>query len=217
MSVMKKWLSVILGIGLLAAAHTAGAETNVDLRLKLGSSAGVDKVEFSNIDQSDASQSDSGNFQIEAAFTPRQSSPVNFVGTIGLFSRNHEGHVTDPVFPTDVKYDASGVSGSVGVSVAANEDFHFEGRLELASGSGKPTLSTPFVVWNPTKEGSYTATSVILGGYYTISKPGLQVGLELGTQSFKGEFQIWNNAGFWSDGNVKGSGGIANLIIGYRF
>jgi hypothetical protein len=217
MSIKKKWLSVILGICFVAAAHAAIAETNVDLRVKLGSSAGVDKTEVTNIVQTDTSQSDSGNFQIEAAFTPQQSSAANFVGTVGLFGRNHKGQIADPVLPTDVEYSAAGLSGSAGISIAATENFHFEGRFELALGAGKPTLTTPFFTWNPTKEGSYAATSLILGGYFTISKPGLQLGLELGAQSFVGNFQIWNNAGFWSDGKVKGSSGTANLVIGYRF
>jgi len=93
----------------------------------------------------------------------------------------------------------------------------FEGRFELALGSGNPTLNTPSFTWNTTRKGLYTATSLILGGYYTISKPRLQPGLELGAQSFVGKFQIWNTAGFWADGKVKGSGGTANLVIGYRF
>jgi len=216
MSIRKKWLAGILCICFVAAAHVAVAETGVDLRVKLGSAAGVDTLEFSNIGTFDASQSDSGNFQVEVAFTPEQG-PVNFVGTVGLFGRNHEGHIVDPFEPTDVKYEAGGLSGSAGVSIKANENLHFEGRLELAVGSGKPTLTTPFVIWNPVKEGGYAATSLILGGYFTISKPGLQLGLELGAQSFVGNFQIWNNAGFWADGKVKGSGGTANLVIGYRF
>jgi hypothetical protein len=217
MSIKKKWLSVILGVCFVVTAHAAVAETNVDMRVKLGSAAGVDTTEVTNIGQADTSQSDSGNFQIEVAFTPRQGPGANFVGTIGLFGRNHKGHVPDPVLPTDVEYSAAGLSGSAGISIAANEKFHFEGRFELDLGVGEPTLTTPFVTWNPTKEGGYAATSLILGGYFTISKPGLQIGLELGAQSFVGNFQIWNNAGFWSDGKIKGSGGTANLVIGYRF
>ncbi len=217
MSIRKKWLAGVLCICFIATAHVAVAETGVDLRVKLGSAAGVDKVEFSDTGTFNASQSDSGNFQIEVAFTPEQG-PVNFVGTIGIFGRNHQGHIDDPFFvPTDVKYDAGGLSGSAGVSIKANENLHFEGRFELDLGSGKPTFTSPFVIFNPVKEGSYAATSLILGGYFTLSKPGLQLGIELGAQSFTGNFQIWNNAGFWEDAKVKGSGGTANLVIGYRF
>ena len=217
MSNKKKWLSVILGIGLLAAAQAAVAETNIDVRVKLGSAAGVEKVELTNIGTADASQSDSGNFQIEVAFTPQTNPDANFVGTLGVFGRNHKGHIADPVLPTDVEYSAAGLSGSAGVSIKANENLHFEGRFELALGEGKPTLTTPFIAWNATEEGGYSAASLILGGYFTISKPGLQLGLELGAQSFVGNFKILNNAGYWTDGKVKGSGGTANLVIGYRF
>lgn len=213
MSSRKKWLSVILGICFVAAAaQVAVAATGIDLRMKLGSAAGVDTIEFSDTGTFDASQSDSGNFQIEVAFTPQQGPGANFVGTVGIFGRDHEG--SDPFSAADVEYSAAGLSGSVGVSIKANENFHFEGRLELALGSGEPTFSPSF---GPTREGSYAATSLILGGYYTLSRPGLQLGLELGAQSFVGNFEIWNTAGFWADGKVKGTGGTANLVIGYRF
>lgn len=216
MSIRKKWLAGILCICFVAAAQVSVAETGVDVRVKLGSAAGVDKTEFQTSGEFDTSQSDSGNFQVEVAFTPEQG-PVNFVGTLGLFGRDHKGDIPDPFFPTEVEYRAGGLSGSAGVSIKANENLHFEGRFELALGSGKPTFTSPFVIFNPVKEGSYAATSFILGGYFTLSKPGLQLGLELGAQSFVGNFQIWNNAGFWEDGKVKGSGGTANLVIGYRF
>jgi hypothetical protein len=215
MNIRKKWLAGVLCICFVAAAHVAAAET--DLRVKLGSAAGVDKTEFATSGEIPTSQADSGNFQIEVAFSPEQG-PVNFVGTIGLFGRNHKGNIPDPVFPTEVEYRAGGLSGSAGVSIKANENVHFEGRVELALGSGKPTLTTPFAVFNPVKEGSYGATTLILGGYVTLSTPGLQLGLELGAQSFVGNFQIWNDTfGFWEDAKVKGSGGTANLVIGYRF
>ena len=122
----KKWLSAFLGIGLLAAAHAAVAATTIDLRMKLGTAAGVDHAEITNIVQADTSRSDSGNGQIEVAFTPyQQGSVVNFVGTAGIFARNHEGHIADQSLPTDVKYLVGGLSGSVGVSVKASENLYF--------------------------------------------------------------------------------------------
>jgi hypothetical protein len=214
MSSKKKWLSVMFSICFVAAAHVAVAETNIDLRMKLGSAAGVDSVEFSN-STVDTSQSDSGNFQVEVAFTPQQGSGANFVGTLGAFGRNHKGHI--PFFSDDMEYSAAGISGSAGISIAASKKFHFEGRFELALGAGKPTQTTSFASGNPTRDGGYAAASLLLGGYFTFSKPGLQLGLELGAQSFVGNFQVWNNAGFWEDGKVKGTGGTANLVIGYRF
>jgi hypothetical protein len=213
----QKWPAIILGIGLLAATHTAVAGTDIDMRVKLGSAAPADKVEFSNGLEGTASSQSSGNFQIEAAIIPQTDSGVNFVGTVGIFGRHHAGHVDDPVLPTDVEYDASGLSGSAGVGIKASDNVHFEGRFELALGAGKPTLTTPGFVWNETKAGGYSSGSLILGGYVTISKPGLVLGLELGAQSFTGNFQIWNNNGTWTDGKVKGSGGTVNLVVGYRF
>ena len=214
MSIQKKWLFVMFGICFVAAAHVAVAETNIDLRMKLGSAAGVDSVEFSNSGTFDTSQSDSGNFQVEVAFTPQQGSGANFVGTLGAFGRSHKGHI--PFFPADVEYNAAGISGSAGISIAAGKNIHFEGRFELALGAGKPTQTTSFASGNPTRDGGYAAASLILGGYYMFSKPGLQLGLELGAQSFVGNFQIWNG-GVWEDGKVKGTGGTANLVIGYGF
>ncbi len=213
MSSKKKWLSVILGICFVAAAQVAAAETGIDLRVKLGSAAGVDTIEFSDTGTFDASQSDSGNFQFEVAFTPRQGPGANFVGTIGVFGRDHEGR--EQFSATDVEYSAAGLSGSAGISIKAERNLHFEGRLELALGVGEPTFS-PFI--GPTREGGYAAASLILGGYYTFSKPGLQLGLELGAQSFVGNFEIWDDfTGSWVDGKVKGSGGTVNLVIGYGF
>jgi hypothetical protein len=218
MSIRKKWLTVVLGICFVAAAQVAVAQTDVDVRVKLGSAAGVDKIEITNFAEADVSSESSGNFQVEVAFTPQQGPGPGFVGTVGIFGRNHQGHVDDPVLPTDVKYDAAGLSGSVGVSLPVDSFLHFEGRLELDLGSGKPTLTTPGAVWNPTRDGSYSAASIIFGGYYTLSRPGLQIGLELGAQSFTGNFQIFDSTfGTWDDAKVKGSGGTANLVIGYRF
>jgi hypothetical protein len=212
MSIRKKWLAVFFGICFVAAAQVAVAQTDVDVRVKLGSAAGVDTIEFSDTGTFDVSQSDSSNFQVEVAFTPQQG-PVNFVGTAGIFGRDHEGN--DPFSVTHITYSAAGLSGSAGISIAADNHLHFEGRLELALGSGEPTFS-PFS--GPTRKGSYAATALIFGGYYTISRPGLQIGLELGAQSFVGNFQIFDSTfGTWVDGKVKGSGGTANLVIGYRF
>lgn len=199
----------------LAVPCVAFAEINTGLRIKLGSAAGVEQVEATNIGQDDTNPRSSSNFQIELATNQKQESGPFFVGSLGLFGRSHSGHYN--AVPTDIKYDAGGISAAAGAGVKANENIHFEGKLEIGIGSGKPTLTTPGFIWNPVKEGIYSSASLIVGGYYTVAKPGLQIGLELGTQSFIGNFQIWNNAGYWVDSNVKGSGGIANLVFGYQF
>lgn len=202
---------------LLLSATAGHAEMNLDLRLKLGGVPGVDTVEFSNTMTGNATDNGGGNFQIELMLSDKQEYGPYFVGGVGIFGRSHEGNVPDPVLPTDVQYDAGGVSGTAGIGFKADQNLHFEGRVELDLGSGKPTLTTPGFAWNSVKDGGYSAFSLIFGGYYTFSKPGLQLGFELGAQSFVGEFQIWNNAGFWEDSKVKGSGGLANLVIGFRF
>jgi len=196
-----------------AAARSNGPH----LRVKLGGAAGINKGEVTNVVTSNATQEAGGNFQVELVVTQRLESGVAFVGSVGLFGRQHNGKVTDPVFPTDIKYDAGGVSGSIGASFKANENLHFEGRFELDIGAGKPTLTTPGFIWNSVRPGGYSAAALIFGGYYTITRPGVQIGLELGSQSFVGNFQIWNNAGYWSDGKVEGSGGIINLVVGVYF
>ena len=199
----------------LAVPCVVFAELNTDLRIKLGSAAGVEQVEATNIGQADTNPRSSGNFQIDLAISQKQEVGAFFVGSLGLFGRSHSGHYG--AVPPDIKYDAGGISGAAGAGVKAGENIHFEGKLEIGIGSGKPTLTTPGFTWNTVKEGIYSSASLIVGGYYTVAKPGLQIGLELGTQSFIGNFQIWNNAGYWVDSSVKGSGGIANLVFGYQF
>jgi len=181
----------------------------------LGGAAGIKDIEVLNLGTVSATQEGGGNLQVELVMTTRGD--MAFVGSVGLFDRQHNGKVPSSTLPTDIKYDAGGVSGSIGASFKANANLHFEGRLELGIGSGEPTLTTPGFAWNSVRSGVYSSASLIFGGYYTFTSPGVQIGLELGAQSFVGNFQIWNNAGFWSDAKVSGSGGIGNLIVGYRF
>ena len=204
---------------MLATADIARAEINADVRVKLGSATGVDTMDFSNFPSSAVAEDGGGNFQVELVIAQKVDTGATLVGGAGIFGRTHKGNMNDLFFPaTSVEYDAGGLSGTIGVGVIANPNLHFEGRLELDLGRGKPTLTTPFwPPYNPVQEGDYAAAALILGGYYTVSKPGLQLGFELGAQSFTGNFQIWNNAGFWNDAKAKGSGGFVNLVIGARF
>jgi hypothetical protein len=197
--------------------YTAHADVTADLRVKLGSSSGLNHIEFANGLSGEADKESSGNFQLDMAITQKNPDGVAFVGTFGTFFRAHDGHVSDPVAPTDIKYNAIGIDGSVGLSIRANENLNFEGRLELGIGIGKPTLTTPGYVWNDTENGAYASASLIFGAYYTFSKPGFQLGLELGAQSFEGKFKIKNSYGNSVDGTTKGNGGIANIVAGYRF
>jgi hypothetical protein len=209
---------LVLLITAFVTASVGYAETNVDVRLKLGNAAGIDTTEFTNFPGGATSGDGGGNFQIEMVASQKQETGVTLVVGGGIFARNHKGNINDVLFPpTSVEYKAAGLSGTVGVGVNANANLHFEGRLELDLGRGKPTLTSPFAFYNSVTDGAYGAAAVIVGGYYTVGKPGLQIGLELGVQSFSGEYQIWNNFGFWNDAKEKGSGGIANFVIGARF
>jgi hypothetical protein len=125
-------------------------------------------------------------------------------------------YITDN-FPSKVEYRASGVALTGGIRVRPAKNFHFEGRLELGLGDGELELSTIDFLWNEIQEEGYASFALIAGGYYTFSRPRLQVGLELGLQGFTGDFRIWNNAGFWSEGTVEGGGGTLNVTVGYRF
>lgn len=198
-----------------AAASTTSTTTK-DLRLRFGSTAGITELEDDGFVYS-LEDNGGSNFQIDFVVGLYRTSTVGLVLSAGLFSREHSGYDRDPFFPTQIDYAAGGVSLGAGVGIQASPKAHFEGRLEIGLGSGEPTFSTPGAVWNPVQSGPYASVSLILGGYITFSTPGLQLGLELGTQSFSGNFQIWNNAGFWDDAKLNGSGGMVNAVLGFRF
>ena len=210
---MKKIIFVL--VIAIALPKLALAELNTDIRVKLGSAPGVNRVEVSGL-SADLEKKGGGNFQIEAVFSPVQPDPIGYVFSAGIFGRTHKG--TDKALPqTDVQYDAGGISLAGGIGIKANPQFHFEGKVGLDLGAGSPK-STPGFGWNSTENKGYAALSLIFGGYYTApGKPGLQLGLELGAQTWNGDFRFQNNLGQWIDGTVKGSGGFANLVIGLRF
>jgi len=194
---------------------------NVDIRLKLGNAAGVNEIEFDSNGFTEDIDNDrhGSNVQLEVAISPFQDSMFGPVFSAGLFSRRHSGSGTIAALSeqTTIDYDAGGLSLAGGLRIKANENFHFEVKLEIAGGQGDVKLSTPNFVWDQTRDGSYASVGLIAGWYYAFSKPGFQLGLELGAQSFTGDFEIWNNAGRWEDASVSGSSGIANLVLGYRF
>lgn len=197
------------------------AQPNVDLRFKLGNAAGADRLEIFP-DTATGSGDGGSNFQFEAAITPIPNAPVSPLITFGLFRRTHSGTVSDPIGglpPTDVDYNVTGLSLGVGMSIRATNRLHFEAKFEFSGGQGEPDLTTPGSIWGATETDSYGATSFIVGTYYTITEPGVQLGLEVGAQSFRGDFQIHDPTApeFVFDGTVKGSGGIVNFVVGFRF
>ena len=194
----------------------AFAEMNTDLRFKFGSSAQADELTIDGMTGTGTGES-SSNFQVELIFSPKTQETVGFLFGAGLFARKHSGSDNDPVTPVTLDYKAAGLSLTGGIGIKANDNLHFEGKLELGLGAGEPTLSSPGFVFNSTDSGAYSSVSLIVGAYYTVSSPGFQIGMELGAQSFEGDFKIWNSGGFWSSGTVEGSSGTINLLLGYRF
>jgi hypothetical protein len=208
----KLLLFVVIAVALPGIAF---AEMDTDLRFKFGSSAQADELTIDGITGTGSGDS-SSNIQVELIFSPKTQESVGFIFGAGLFARTHSGSDNDPITPVTLDYKAAGLSLTGGIGIKATDNLHFEGKLELGLGAGEPTFSAPGMVFNSTDSGSYSGTFIV-GGYYTMSSPGFQIGLELGAQSFEGDFKIWNNGGFWSDGTVEGSSGTINLVLGYRF
>jgi len=194
---------------------------DLDLRFKGGEAAGLDEMNVTDAFLFATGSGDSSrNLQVELAFIPLAQRTVSPVFTIGFFDREHAGTVSDAFTglpSTSVEYNVQGIAFGAGVRIKAADNLHFEGRIEAGAGEGKPDISTPGFIWHDVKEGSYASFSLILGSYYTFSTPQIQLGFEVGTQSFSGDFQIWNSSGYWSDADVRGSGGIVNLVVGHRF
>ncbi len=187
-----------------------------DLRLKFGTAAQIDKINQEGT-TFDVNGENSGNIQIEVNTIMYGQSDVGLLLSGGLFVREHSGS-SKFASQNTIHYDAAGVSLGIGMGIKANEHLHFEGKGELGLGRGNATLTAPGQNVGSTESGAYASFSFIAGAYYTFSKPGLQIGLELGAQSFIGKFtfnDITVNRTF--DEEVKGSSGTANLVVGYRF
>ncbi len=217
---MKK-ITLILVV-LLVLPGIALAEMRVDLRFRAGNAAGVDKLEVFP-DTFNGSGDTSRNIQFDAVLTPLATAPVSPLFSFGIFNRRHSGSVLDLTepgsAPITVDYNVTGVNLGIGMSIRANDNLHFEAKFEFSGGEGEPDLSGPGWIFGSIESDSYGATSFLVGGYYTIMDPGVQLGLELGAQSFRGDFQIHdiNFPEFVYDGTVRGSGGIVNFVVGYRF
>ncbi len=216
---MKSRIVLAVFLVLLVSTAVHASDVDFDLRLRGGLAAGADKLTI-DPNSAEGSGDSSSNFQIDLNISPFQRSSVGPVFNVGFFKRTHSGSVQD-VFAglpqTSVDYDAAGLNLGAGVRIKPNENLHFEGKVEFSVGTGKPTLSTPGFFWNQINDEDYEAVSLVIGTYYTFTKPGLQAGLEVGYQSFTGHFQILDSFGFWNDGRVEGSGPIVNFVVGFRF
>lgn len=200
-----------------AFPHFVFAGVDTDLRLKLGTAAGAQRLDFGNV--VGHGSSDRGtNAQIEVVVSRQQDSTVRFIMALGAFRRQHEGKINDLSFPTRVNYSVAGMSFAPGVRVRINDTWNVEGKVEAGLGNaGKLTLDSPGVIWNDTKKGEYQSISVIAGAYYNFKNTRSRIGLEIGMQEFNGHFEILSNSGQWAAQHVTGRSPIANLVVGIEF
>ncbi|HUJ16510.1 MAG TPA: hypothetical protein VL197_00810 [Nitrospirota bacterium] len=183
------------------------AAAEVDLRIK----GGITHLSTSEI---------GSNVQLEFDIIPMGQSTVSPLIAAGYFDRTHSKKIATLPVPgskdnsSTIDYDASGLLGAVGIRVKTGEHGQLESKVEFSQGKGKPNISTIPGSINQPQEDSYTATAFILGYYYTFSRPGVQLGIEVGTQSFDGKYKV--NM-FGQSGKISGSAGIANITLGFRF
>jgi len=211
-------LAIAVVLGLVPLTAMGASDDDLVIRMKIGSAAQIDHGAIGT-DSGPIAGEQSSNAQFEFLFSHYVNPVMSAIIGAGYFSRQHSGSENIGVGfgSTTFDYDAKGYTIVGGMGFKASENARWEARIELGMGEGKPSLSTPGFSWNNTDSGTYTSTSVIVGGYYAFSKPGLELGLELGSQTFDGDWKIWSNNGYWMDSNVKGSSSIINFIFGYRF
>jgi len=213
---MRKPILLFLAI-LFAFPCLAFAGIDTDLRIKLGSVAGADRIVFINA-VGHGSNNNGTNAQVEVVLSPQRDRAVGFIMAISAFHRQHEGQTHDLSLPIKVDYAVTGMSIAPGVRLRISDTWNFEGKLELGAGNaGNVTVNSPGVIWNATKTGSYESASLIAGWYYLFKSAASRVGLEVGGQTFKGNFEIWSNHGYWTDGHVTGTGGTVNIVYGIQF
>jgi sRNA-binding regulator protein Hfq len=192
-------------------SSAAASQRVTDLRLKFGSAAQIEELTEEGL-SADLNGENSRNIQVEVIAIMYGQSNVGLLLSAGFFGRQHSG--SDPFLSQNtIDYDAFGFSLGIGMGIKASDNLHFEGKAELGLGSGNAAIKAPGQNVGSTDSGGYASFSLIAGAYYTFSKPGFQLGLELGAQTFKGKF-TYNN---FFDEEVEGSSGTANLVVGYRF
>lgn len=190
---------------------------DTEVRLKYGTAAGAQRIEFVNAIGHGASDNGT-NTQVEVILSPQRDSIARFILTIGVFQRKHTGNIADLSFPTKADYSVTGISIAPGVRAKISDSWNFEGKFEIGgSTSGKLTLNSPGVYWNGMRGGNYGSLSAIFGLYYSLFSSNSRVGLELGMQAFSGDFEILSNGVGWTNGRVSGRSGTANIVYGYQF
>src|SRR5271169_218950 len=197
-----------------AQQPSAATSQNVtDIRFKFGTAAQMNKL-TENGTSSDLNGEACSNIQFEVNTIMYGQSNVGLLLSAGFFVRDHAG--SDILISQNkIDYYAAGFSLGIGMGIKANDHLHFEGKTELGLGDGNAKITAPGQVVGSTTPGEYASLSLIAGAYYTFSKPGFQIGLELGAQTFSGNFKYNSNSSY--DETVEGSNGTANLVVGYRF
>lgn len=200
---------------MLAFPRLVLAEIDKDLRFKLGSAAASDRIEFRNA-AGHGSSNNGTNAQVEFVFGPHRDF-ASFIMAVGLFHRQHTGKIDDLSMPTKVDYSVTGMSIAPGLRLRINDAWNFEWKGEIGIGEGQVTLNSPGVNWNATKKANYGSLSMIFGLYYLFKNSASRVGLELGGQEFRGDFEILSNSSGWTRGSVTGSNYTGNIVYGIQF
>jgi hypothetical protein len=213
---MKKTILLFL-VTMFAFPCLALAEIDTDLRFKFGRAAGSDKIEFENAVGHDSNKNGT-NAQVEIVLGPQRDSIASFIMAIGFFHRQHSVEIQDLSVPLKVDYSVAGMNIAPGARLRINDTLNAEVKLEVGLGNaGQVTLNSPGINWNATKKGNYRSISLVWGGYYLFKSSSIRVGVEVGMQTFNGDFEIWSNSGKWSSANVTGEGGMANIVCGFQF
>lgn len=213
---MRKPILIFLMI-MLAFPYPVLAETDTELRFKLGSAPGSDRIEMGST-IGHGPDSYGTNVQVEAVLAPRRNSTAAFIMSLGLFYRQHPGDIKNLSFPIKVDYSAYGMSIAPGLRLRISDNWNVEGKIEIGTGKAdKLMLDSPGLDWTVLKKGDYNSLSPIIGCYYLFENSASRIGFEIGHQKFWGDFEIWSNSGNWSQATLSGRNDTANIIYGIQF
>lgn len=196
-----------------------GLADDKDLRLKLGSATGSDRIEIENTIGHGPENYHGTNVQVEVVLSPNDwDSFSGFIMGIGLFYRQHPGEIQNLSIPIKVDYSAIGMSMAPGLRFRSNDTWNVDWKVEVGFGRAmKVALDSPGVNWNAAKRGDYLSLGPIVGCYYLFGNSASRVGIEFGYQKFWGDFEIWSNDGRWSHGTLSGVNQTINMVYGIQF
>ena len=184
---------------------------NIDVRVLVGSAGGVGKVRDDDlkVESNDFTDKSGGRFSVQVQFLRARPGWIGFVVGGGLFAASHEGTMGG----VKSTVGAAGLDLKGGFVWRPTRNLHFElPSLVLSGGSA----SVKTVGAADSKDGSYSAIALQVGGFYTFNSH-FQIGLELGGQGFKAIVERDIGAGVKHDIIYSGGGGVINLAAGWRF